>query len=1221
MRDEATLRVQDCRARLAAQTVFDRALVLEAGAGTGKTAALVARIVAWCLGPGWDVVEGGRPGDEDRVAAAVLDGVVAITFTEDAAAEMAQRVAEMLSRLEAGPAGDDDDRTAAAVDCAEMPQLLPGLFRAALPSDSDRIRERARALLAQLERLRVSTIHAFARSLLARFPVEAGVHPSFEVDADGSLSEELASRAVEEVLVTEYGSEESDGLALAELGIGPAGMSDAVQALVDGAVPAAALAEDPFTEAASERVLSALQRLLDDGGEDLRTLAAEGRSSRVKETAGLLLNLRELLDEQGTAAVSPLTSIREWVGTRYGKLDRAQLKKWTRGDFGKQPPASLDRGAFPAVATDLLLILDHLSQLAPATFNRLRRVLEAVLERVEAEKRRRGVVVFQDLLVLARRLLAEHPEVRREVRLGIHQLLVDEMQDTDREQAEIIRLLALDGPAERRPGLFLVGDPKQSIYGWRSADLAVYEELINGVLETGGARHALVVSFRSVPAVLDEVERIVRPVMTEEAGLQPRFEPLLACAAKVDDPGCVDERRRPVEHWVSVGAGSSGGPDTTDAATAANLEAEAVALDMAALAAAGAPRREMALLMRTRTHLESYLRALRRHDVPYEVGRDASYFRTREVIEATALVRLVLDPFDHLALATVLRSPLVGVPDAALVPLWRAGLPAMVSRISESGADALTEVEQAVATVGGELPETPGLDALVGWPQALLAALAAVAGLRVAFRRDPSDVFIERLRTSTLIEPLAAARFPGAYRLANLERFFRGLEQSLGEGATPEGVLRRLRLAIRERREEETGRPRESIADAVSVLTVHGAKGLGFRHVWLVQTHAGRVERREPARTAAGKVEGRWELELAGLRTPGYFDLEQRQRRVAEAEEVRTLYVAVTRAKERLVTLGNWRPARRSGRSYLDLLEQRGEGLPDLDELWREADRTGTSWHDAFGARWALPGHQRWADDLAPETAPVAAPRPPSPSKIAGDARRLEKLHIAAETRMARPWSARASEEAHRELAELVGAAGEDDEATPGERTPARGYAEAQRTVAAAVGSAAHRALERFRFGTADPEAELELRRQEAGVWLELALPDGEQLAVARRRLTELLAAFGSGPLWRRLLDLAPRIVARELPVLLPPGVDDAAIGFLSGAIDLVYRDPHDDRLVIADYKTDTVADDDEIEARAGAYSGQLAVYMRALSDALDLDQPPRAELWFLAADRIVRLD
>ena len=237
-----------------------------------------------------------------------------------------------------------------------------------------------------------------------------------------------------------------------------------------------------------------------------------------------------------------------------------------------------------------------------------------------------------------------------------------------------------------------------------------------------------------------------------------------------------------------------------------------------------------------------------------------------------------------------------------------------------------------------------------------------------------------------------------------------------------------------------------------------------------------------------------------------------------------------------------------------------------------------------------------------------ATPRQPAPAKISSDARRLQLLRARAAARMARSWSSRASEEAHRELAELIAAAGTDDQSPSGEPTPVRRHTTAQRTVAVAVGSAAHRVLERVDPAAADPESELEQWRREADAWLESVLPDADQL----------LTSFSNSVLGQRFRELAPGFVARELPVLLAPAGDEGAVGYLSGTIDLVYRDPQDGRLVVADYKTDEVTEDEQIEARSDAYAEQLAVYVRALREAVGLDQPPRAELWFLAAGRVV---
>src|SRR5262249_20412398 len=157
----------------------------------------------------------------------------------------------------------------------------------------------------------------------------------------------------------------------------------------------------------------------------------------------------------------------------------------------------------------LARLADHLDELDPERLRHGRLALAPLLAAVEDELRRRGVATFDALLRDARRLLAAHPGVRVQLRRGIAQLRVDEFQDTDATQCEVLRWIALDGPAAERPGLFLVGDPKQSIYGWRNADLRAYQSFVAKVLEAGGCVRLLVENFRSAPPVLGEVARVI----------------------------------------------------------------------------------------------------------------------------------------------------------------------------------------------------------------------------------------------------------------------------------------------------------------------------------------------------------------------------------------------------------------------------------------------------------------------------------------------------------------------------------------------------------------------------------------------------------------------------------------------------------------------------------------------------------------------------------------
>jgi ATP-dependent exoDNAse (exonuclease V) beta subunit len=167
------------------------------------------------------------------------------------------------------------------------------------------------------------------------------------------------------------------------------------------------------------------------------------------------------------------------------------------------------------------------------------------------------------------------------------------------------------------------------------------------------------------------------------------------------------------------------------------------------------------------------------------------------------------------------------------------------------------------------------------------------------------------------------------------------------------------------------------------------------------------------------------------------------------------------------------------------------------------------------------------------------------------------------------------------------------------------------------MGIAIHRALEEFDFG-ADETAEIE--RQRDTITRDLALAasiDCVDETVAAG--TQLWDKITQGSLLARLRELSDRIVARELSVLRPPGDEDGPVGYRVGVIDLVYRDPSSDQLVVIDYKTDEVTDPAALQSRAESYAEQGAVYSHALEDAFELSYTPCFELWFLQRDEIVR--
>jgi ATP-dependent helicase/nuclease subunit A len=674
---------------------------------------------------------------------------------------------------------------------------------------------------------------------------------------------------------------------------------------------------------------------------------------------------------------------------------------------------------------------------------RMARTLAPLAADVEERLRRRGRVTFEMLLSRAAALLHEHPDVAARLRAGIDQLLVDEFQDTDPRQCRIVAALALEGPAATRPGLFVVGDPKQSIYGWRHADLEAYEGLLARMREAGGAVGPLCVNYRSVPAVLEEVERVVAPVMLRVPGLQPAFEPLAPCDALERASGFADGGREVVEYWVSAEFDEDGAPRRTRSAESAALEARSLARELRELHDRhGVGWSEVGVLFRSRGNWDVYLGALRDAGVPYAVEGDRTYYRRREILDAASLVASILDPNDLVSLVALLRSSVGGVPDAAWIPLWEGRLPALAARLG-GAPGALEAIADLLEKTAEEIADAPGLVRIAGWQHVAFACLEAVAALRRSFARDPADVFVERLRETLGFELSEAARFLGAWRAANLERFFGDLAAWLAAGEPVAVLLRRLRGAMAEDETPSVEPKPPEAADAVTVATLHGAKGLAWGHVYLMQLHKGasNVAARGDLRREDGWLEtswGRW-------RTLGYDVVEARSRQVSEAERVRTLYVGMTRAKRRLVLCGLRPEVQQASReSHATLLESRAPAPPALEVLAREAAAHGGA-ICAAGARWVFP-----AQVLAGEESGGVVAEPEAPAAL--EARATPPLPGAA-ARMALPRGVSVSS-----LAE--GGTETERAAREAEGDAARSGSPAGALAARCVGTAIHAALE-----------------------------------------------------------------------------------------------------------------------------------------------------------------
>ncbi len=388
-------------------------------------------------------------------------------------------------------------------------------------------------------------------------------------------------------------------------------------------------------------------------------------------------------------------------------------------------------------------------------------------------------------------------------------------------------------------------------------------------------------------------------------------------------------------------------------------------------------------------------------------------------------------------------------------------------------------------------------------------------------------------------------------------------------------------------------------------MTIHGAKGLEFDHVYIMDMTHQASEGSEPRHRVLNGRRGP-ALRLFGSPSPAYLQAAERARKVARAEQVRLLYVAMTRARCRLVLAGGWpsKPVERTAgtaRSLLDLIVHRGARVDPLGAAGSDAGlvRRGEDLLIRFPARERVDRNAPAGRTNVAEEEELI-PR----DRIKADARHLSAARRDAHAIESRPLTGTPTGLAHADP-EL-----EEDEASthppgPGDRGAAR-----------VVGTAIHRVLERLELnGGGVPDAgEIERLAQAELKRLRGEAPGGSAL----RRLEQIVEGLGRGTCLARLAEIAPHVVAREMPVLLTPGEGSAVLGFISGAADLVYRDPADGRLVVADYKSDLIPDDETFRRRIAAYSSQVSVYVRALAEAFPSEPFPRAELWFLAEDRIV---
>lgn len=843
----------------AAAHTLDRHLSVTAGPGAGKTTVLVERYL--------EIL---------RTKKVSVDNVVAITFTNRAANEMRERVRSEIDKLLRDASGDERRRW------LRHKRALEGAV--------------------------ITTIHGFCSRLLHEFPVEANIDPQF-VLLDEHQAMMLLEAVVDETLsdAIHHGNEK-----IVQLAQGVGGRGSLAAMLVDfylkyrgEGLSLAEIKERTLANHADKYEYAAALRELDTRVSEVlavsvRTpVARQKRDKFAAEWPALRAILAQPPSEQTIAkycqAIDDFWEVRP---ARRGNEAVPLMDELIWGASSK----SEDRvaGKLPRIGFDLMA-----KDYAITVLN----LMHEIDRRLEDEKQRLSVVDFDDLQLRTLKLMNEHPEVLNLMTQRYSFFLVDEFQDTNSLQRDLMIKLAL----ARGANLFIVGDRKQSIYGFRGADVDVFREMTEAIERDSGTQQPLHLNFRSQKPLLDCLNFLFAKIFRArsevpidqldqlgfvehersiaERGLKhepPLVEMLVSVLpdsgrSHVDEDDEEDDKQRDkydsrdarerdaaqlVERIHELTGGTSGTADTFNYG-------------------------DIAILFRALTVAGTYESAFRRAGIPYLTVQGKGFYQREEITDLIQLLRFLDNTTDEIALAAVLRSPLCGISDNALLALRSAPLigSAIEKKLPRRNLWRATAQHREIQFIDDE--EHAELDRVTEFLDAMIQRR----------NRYPIAELLRFAVSSTDFMAVIAANYDGAQRIANVEKLFR-----LAEIFEMSGQLIRDFVHYVEEFEEVGGRESEGqmdkTANVVRLMTIHQAKGLEFPVVIIPDLHRFQSQRdggpyvldRHKGLTV-GVPDGRG----ATVRGALFKELRQRAGWREEFESMRLLYVAATRAEDRLI--------------------------------------------------------------------------------------------------------------------------------------------------------------------------------------------------------------------------------------------------------------------------------------------------------------------------------
>jgi len=1049
----------DVAARTDIELALEETLFVEAGAGSGKTYELVERVA--------NLVAAGA--DPRRLAV--------ITFTEAAAAELRERVRERLT--------------------------------IAAKTDADPVRrDHAEAALATLDDAVIGTLHAFAQRILSEFPVEAGLPPGFEVldEIEAAIAFDDRWRKLCDRIYADPQYERALTVA-AVLGahsrrlMPVARQLDASWDLARDWRPAAAPVPDFDAKPVLDHLDAAIARS-DACCADDDTLLAHLEGLEV--LAGEVRNALDPLEALEILAAAP-------------KLSAAN-----KGKKPNWPNGAKDEVLAHLVAAEAARANALTQVLQPTLTTLLGAIAQFVRDSVEA-RRSEGRVQFHDLLVFAVELVRRNPSVRARLHERFEHVLLDEFQDTDPIQIELAVLItSTDDDAGTKPWheckvgpgrLFVVGDPKQSIYRFRRADIELYRRVREIIGEREGRRVLLTTNFRSRPGILELVNDVFTSLMLDDDPLQAPY------AALAPDRGPCTTTPDPVR---TFGTEAAKGSDLAEIRRTEARELAAIVRrvrdegwqvrDDATGGTRDARFDDIAVLMPTRLTLPYLEEALEEADIPARIESQSLVFATSDVRELLQVLQAIDDPVNDVAIVAALRSPGFACSDNDLVQFRRAG----------GSWDYRVE---APADLSSDHPVVAGMRDLLALHERRWWDGVSELVERVIRERRLLELAVERQRPR---DHWRRVRFVADAARAYADR----------GGTSLRGFVEwAIAQADEEARAVEVIVP-EPDDDAVRVLTVHGAKGLEFPIVLLTGLGVGDMARTGAVLFGPDGPEVRVSYgDGSHFLTAAFDELKKTDLEAQRAEQIRLLYVALTRAQDHLVISMHRRV---DDKCLARLLA------------------------DATASRPELTGSAGKRSIREPISAQEAASVPDRLAWIEARAARIDAV------RRAPTVAATALAHAADEELDLLLERDEAQELPPWRRGRA----------GTAIGRAVHAVLQTVDLTTGDG-LDATARAQ--------ALAEG--IPAREPEIAALAGSVLATPVVRGLDEPDARCW-REVPVAARvEGV------LVEGFIDLLVETA--DGLTVVDYKTDPAPSDEALDAVVRRYTAQAAAYVVALESVL----------------------